>query len=85
MDFVQALLLPGSVVFFIRPGIDTEVDMSYQKWLSDKEVAKRYSISRITVWRWSAQGWIPKPRKLSPGCTRWNAEELDHHDREVAR
>lgn len=58
--------------------------MNVQKWLNDRKVAQRYSVSRITVWRWSKQGLIPKPRKLSPGCTRWNADELDDHDREVA-
>ena len=58
--------------------------MRYQKWLSVKKVAERYEVTPMTVWRWSKQGWIPKPRKLSPGCTRWNADELDQHDREVA-
>ena len=51
-----------------------------KQWLPDTAVAARYSVSRMSVWRWVQQGRLPKPRKLSPGCTRWNAAELDAHD-----
>ena len=50
-------------------------------WLSDLDVARRYGVkSRITVWRWSQAGHIPKPRKIAPNTTRWSAAELDAHD-----
>jgi predicted DNA-binding transcriptional regulator AlpA len=35
-----------------------------------------YGCSGPTVWRRVKDGTIPKPRKLSPGCTRWNVGEL---------
>ena len=46
-------------------------------FIPDTKVAERYTISRITVWRWAAAGRLPKPKKLSPGCTRWDEEELE--------
>jgi predicted DNA-binding transcriptional regulator AlpA len=35
-----------------------------------------FGISKATVWRWSKDGRLPKPRKLSPGVTRWNVGEI---------
>lgn len=35
-----------------------------------------YGISGPTLWRRVKDGGIPKPRQLSPGCTRWNVGEL---------
>lgn len=46
-------------------------------FIPDTKVAERYGISRITVWRWSANGQLPKPHKLSPGCTRWDVADLE--------
>jgi prophage regulatory protein len=50
------------------------------KWLSDQDVASRYGVSRITVWRWSKAGQFPKPRKLGANTTRWLASEIEAHD-----
>ncbi|WP_134679578.1 helix-turn-helix transcriptional regulator [Paracoccus ravus] len=47
-------------------------------FVSDKQVAERYGVTRPTVWRWvKADPTFPKPISLSPGCTRWKASELD--------
>lgn len=46
------------------------------EFLTDKEVALRYNVTRPTVWRWLRFGRIPTPLKLSPRCTRWNEETL---------
>jgi predicted DNA-binding transcriptional regulator AlpA len=35
-----------------------------------------YGISGPTVWRRVKDGTLPRPRKPSPGCTRWNVGEL---------
>lgn len=48
-----------------------------QKYIPDTAVAERYGISRVTVWRWVAAGRLPKPVRLSPGCTRWSLAELE--------
>ena len=47
-----------------------------QHYLSDKEVAARYSISRATVWRWVNEGHFPKPIKLGANVTRWKESDL---------
>ncbi|WP_299937638.1 AlpA family transcriptional regulator [uncultured Pelagimonas sp.] len=47
-------------------------------FLSDKELAAFLSISRATVWRWTAErNSFPKPHALSPGCKRWKKAEVD--------
>lgn len=50
--------------------------MTNDIYLSDKRLAERYDVSRATIWRWVKTGSLPKPVKLSPGCTRWRASEL---------
>ena len=35
-----------------------------------------YGISGPTLWRRVKDGTIPKPRKLSPRCTRWSVGEI---------
>lgn len=41
-------------------------------YVSDKHLAKRYGVSRSTVWRWLKNDPnFPRPVTLSPGCTRW--------------
>lgn len=49
-------------------------------YLSDLAVAKRYSVSRATVWRWAAEGYFPKPIKVGPRATRWRWADLEAHD-----
>lgn len=52
-----------------------------QTYLRDKDIAKRYSIGKTTVWRWTREGRLPAPIRLSSGCTRWllsDIEALDH-------
>lgn len=48
---------------------------SQQAFLSDKGVAARYDVSRATIWRWAAEGRIPKPVKVV-GSTRWRIADL---------
>lgn len=47
-------------------------------YLSDAQIAKRYGVSRQTVWRWAANDpKFPSPIKLSAGCTRWKLSDLE--------
>lgn len=50
--------------------------MQNNLYLSDKQVAKRFSVHRATPWRWVERGAFPKPVKLSPGCTRWRESDI---------
>lgn len=48
-----------------------------ERYLSDRLVAKRYAVSRATIWRWVAtMPKFPKPVKVSPGASRWKISEL---------
>ena len=51
-----------------------------QTYLRDKDLAKRYSIGRSTVWRWSRKGLLPAPVQLSGGCTRWLISDIEARD-----
>ena len=43
-----------------------------------EQVAERLTVSKATVWRYVAQNpEFPRPIKLSPGCARWRADEVD--------
>jgi len=46
------------------------------KMVRDVAVAKRYSVSRATIWRWVREGLLPKPTKIA-GTTRFNLEACD--------
>ncbi|WNK19358.1 AlpA family phage regulatory protein [Halomonas piscis] len=45
--------------------------------LSDKRLANRLGVSRATIWRWAKADQLPRPVKLSPGCTRWRLADID--------
>ena len=50
-------------------------------FLTDIAVAKRYSVSRPTIWRWvkSLDGF-PGPIQISVGTTRWRLADLEAWD-----
>ena len=39
-------------------------------------LSKILGIAVVTCWRWSAQGKLPKPVKLSERVTAWRAEDI---------
>ena len=46
--------------------------------LSDKQVATRFGVHRMTPWRWvKTDPTFPQPVKLSPGCTRWKLADIE--------
>ena len=46
------------------------------QYLSDKSLAKRFSVCRTTIWRWCREGEFPKPVRLV-GATRWRLAEIE--------
>lgn len=46
-------------------------------FLTDREVARRFGVSRQTIWRWAREGQFPAPVKLTAGCTRWKLEAVE--------
>lgn len=58
-----------------------------RSYLRDKAVAKRYNVSRSTLWRWAheprfADLNFPKPYKIGPNTSVWDEAELDAWDAE---
>lgn len=57
-------------------------------YVSDKQLAARFGVSRPTIWRWlKSDPTFPRPFKLSPQCTRWRDDEIaawEASSREVA-
>ncbi|PTX54657.1 AlpA family transcriptional regulator [Litoreibacter ponti] len=54
-----------------------ESQMSHT-YLSDTQVAARYSVHRTTPWRWGkSDPSFPKPVSLTRGCTRWKLADLE--------
>ena len=46
-------------------------------YYSDKQVAEKLNVRRVTIWRWVHTRNFPKPVKLSPRCTRWKENEIE--------
>lgn len=44
-------------------------------YLSDRDLAARYSVHRATPWRWAQSGNLPAPVKIN-GCTRWKLSDI---------
>jgi prophage regulatory protein len=49
-------------------------------YLSDKQLAARWAVNKATPWRWSREGLLAKPIKLSSGCTRWRAADIQQFE-----
>lgn len=47
-------------------------------YMTDRQVAARYAVTRTTVWKWrKTDPSFPEPVQLSPGCTRWRLEDIE--------
>ena len=49
-------------------------------YVSDIQLAKRYSVSRSTIWRWTEKGILPVPVRISRCCTRWLLSDIEARD-----
>ena len=49
------------------------------------EIALKYGMGKSTVWKWSAQGKLPKPQKLATKLTVWRADEVDSAMEDIMR
>ena len=54
-------------------------------YFSAADLARRYRIHKITVWKWAARGRLPKPMKLSPGTTRWRSDLIESHEAALSK
>jgi prophage regulatory protein len=58
--------------------------MEKQKFLTDVEVANRYKVHKVTIWRWAKNNKIPIPVKISDRCTRWKLRELEKWEEKLS-
>jgi predicted DNA-binding transcriptional regulator AlpA len=56
-----------------------------QKFLTDSDLAARYSISRATVWRWANAGRLPAPVRLGEATTRWCLDDVLKYEQRLER
>jgi predicted DNA-binding transcriptional regulator AlpA len=45
-------------------------------FLTDKDLAARWSVHRLTPWAWVKAGKLPKPIKMN-GSTRWKLADIE--------
>ena len=63
-------------------GAGRQISPPEKRFLSDKDLARRYSVSRPTIWRWAKNlDGFPVPVQITPGTSRWSLEELQAYDR----
>jgi prophage regulatory protein len=54
-------------------------------YLSAAQLARRYGVHIVTVWRWAQIGRIPRPVRLTPRTTRWRKDQIEAADADRAR
>ncbi len=45
-------------------------------FVTDIHLASLFQVHRLTIWRWSNSGRLPKPYQLGGNTTRWKAGEV---------
>lgn len=51
-------------------------------FLSDQQLAERFNVSRVTIWRWVRAAAFPCPVKLTRGCSRWRLADVEAWENE---
>lgn len=50
------------------------------RYLSDRDLMARFSVSRASIWRWLSVGLLPAPVHLTPGTTRWRLADIEEFE-----
>lgn len=50
-------------------------------WITAEQVADRFSVTPVTVWRWAREGDFPKPVRITSNCTRWRLSDIESFER----
>ncbi|MBO6867257.1 MAG: transcriptional regulator [Thalassococcus sp.] len=66
-------------------GKTSHCDKSGSVFLTDQDVARRFKLTRQTIWRWVGSGRFPAPFKLSAGTSRWRLEDILAFERKLPR
>lgn len=54
-------------------------------YFSAAQLARRYSVHVVTVWRWAQTGRLPPPIRLTPRTTRWRKDQIQASEAEWER
>jgi len=54
-----------------------------ERFVSDRQLADRYGVSRPSIWRWVMEKSFPAPVKLLPGCTRWPLTSIEQWEKKL--
>ncbi|MBD3675582.1 MAG: AlpA family phage regulatory protein [Planctomycetaceae bacterium] len=57
--------------------------MKTSPFISPKQLARRYGVSRITIWNWRKKGKLPKPLIETGRETFWLLVEIEEFDRRM--
>jgi len=47
-----------------------------QTYFSANDLAARFRVHPVTIWKWVRAGLLPQPVKLGPNTTRWHADQI---------
>jgi len=47
--------------------------------LTRHEVAKRFNVAATTIWRWEAEGKIPRGVRVTRSTIRWREDDIDRY------
>ena len=47
--------------------------------LNVQQVARRYGVTKRTIWRWHATGLLPRGLRITRGTVRWLADDIERH------
>jgi predicted DNA-binding transcriptional regulator AlpA len=50
-----------------------------QELLTIRDVARHFSVSERTIWRWVTAGKLPAPLRFSTTCLRWRARDIERY------
>ena len=53
-----------------------QVILPTEGFIRAKQLSKILGVATVTIWRWSAQGRLPPPVKLSERVTAWEAGSI---------
>lgn len=64
----------------LRPVAPAEAPLEAERFYRARDLARRWRVHEVTVWKWSAAGKIPKPKRIGPNTVRWQGRTILAHE-----
>ncbi len=55
------------------------IDNNDDRYVSADELSRRFGVSTRTIFRWTTEGLLPEPRRITPRAVRYNLRECMEH------